>query len=178
MASGRTLLRTCLLYCALSAALVSTAAAEMLPEPADAESAAEPTWIRPVRGAVRSSPFGVRVHPISHRKKLHAGVDFAARRGARVNAARDGVVIVARWRGGYGRLVVIDHGDGMTSRYAHLGRLAVKKGQWVRAGQKIGTVGSSGAATGPHLHFEIREHRSPIDPVDFLPAVVHRLASK
>lgn len=169
MARGH-LLHAALATGVLVGSLVSSppaAVGEALPEPVDA-GAGEPDWTRPVAG-VRTSAFGVRVHPISRRRKLHAGVDFAAKRGARVNAAREGVVVHARWRGGYGRLVVIDHGDGVTSRYAHLGQIRVREGQWVRAGQSIGAVGSSGAATGPHLHFEIREDREPIDPADRLP---------
>ena len=169
MANGRITLQTALLAGALVSSLVAgspAALAEALPEPVD-PTPDEAGWISPVRG-LKTSAFGLRVHPISRKKKLHAGVDFAAKRGARVNAAREGVVILAKRRGGYGRLVIIDHGDGVTSRYAHLGRLHVRKGQWVRAGQRIGSVGSSGAATGPHLHFEIRENRTPIDPADLL----------
>lgn len=163
-----------LLLAALVVLTPAVAAAEALPEPVDPIDD-EPGWYRPVAG-VQTSEFGLRVHPISRRRRLHAGIDFAAKRGARVDAAREGVVVYARWRRGYGRLVVIDHGNGVTSRYAHLRRIRVRKGQWVRGGQRIGAVGSSGAATGPHLHFEIRQDRAPVDPADQLPFASRRAA--
>lgn len=178
MPRGRHLLHSAIVAGALVGSSVLSppaASGEALQEPVDPITD-ELDWSRPVAG-VRTSAFGFRVHPISRRRKLHAGVDFAAKRGARVNAARDGVVVYAKWRGGYGRLVVIDHGGGVTTRYAHLSRIRVRKGQRVSAGQRIGQVGSSGAATGPHLHFEIREDREPVDPAERLPFALVR-ASK
>lgn len=169
MANGRFNAHRALLATVLVGSFLASspaASGEALPEPVDLHRH-HAAWITPIEGT-RTSAFGPRVHPISRRVKLHAGVDFAAKRGARVNAARDGVVRAAKWHGGYGRLIVIDHGDGVTSRYAHLASMRVRAGEWVRAGQRIGSVGSSGAATGPHLHFEIRENRAPVDPEDVL----------
>jgi len=117
----------------------------------------------PVKGRISSS-FGNRFHPIDKRVKFHTGLDIAARRGTPIKASADGTVIFSGRRGGYGNMVIIKHSDGKTSRYAHADSLTVKKGQEVSAGQKIATVGSTGKATGPHLHFEIRESGSPIDP--------------
>jgi murein DD-endopeptidase MepM/ murein hydrolase activator NlpD len=111
-----------------------------------------------------TSEYGLRDHPLLHKRKAHLGIDLAARRGTPVVAAGDGVVIEAGPAIGYGRLIVIDHGDGVTTRYGHLRRMRVKKGQKVAAGQEIGTVGQSGWATGPHLHFEVRIRGQAVDP--------------
>ncbi len=121
----------------------------------------------PVRGHFHStSGFGMRRHPILRRRKLHKGMDFAAgkRRRPKVVAAGDGVVVEARRRGGYGRLVIIDHGNGLTTRYAHLRRIRVRKGQKVSAGNLVGIMGRSGRATGVHLHFEVRVGKRAVDP--------------
>jgi murein DD-endopeptidase MepM/ murein hydrolase activator NlpD len=91
-------------------------------------------------------------------------MDFAADRGAPVLSAGSGKVIAAHRKGGYGRVVIIDHGFGLQTRYAHLRRIKVERGDIVRAGDLIGTVGSSGRATGPHLHFEVRRDGKAIDP--------------
>jgi murein DD-endopeptidase MepM/ murein hydrolase activator NlpD len=119
----------------------------------------------PVDGKFQTtSLYGMRRHPVLRRQKLHAGVDFAAKPGTPVVAAGKGVVLEAGFADGYGRLIVIDHGDGITTRYGHLRRMRVKAGQKVRVGQKIGNVGQSGRATGPHLHFEVRIHGEAVDP--------------
>ncbi len=117
----------------------------------------------PVKGRISSS-FGNRFHPIDKRVKFHSGLDIAAQRGTPIKASADGIVTFSGKRGGYGNMVIIKHSDGKISRYAHADQLVVKRGQEVSAGQKIATVGSTGKATGPHLHFEIRESGSPIDP--------------
>lgn len=119
--------------------------------------------VSPVAG-VESSGYGYRRDPINRRRKFHKGVDYRADRGTPVYAAGPGVVQVARRKGGYGRLVLISHGGGVETRYAHLQRIKVKRGQFVPAGTLIGTVGATGRATGPHLHFEVRRDGEPMDP--------------
>jgi murein DD-endopeptidase MepM/ murein hydrolase activator NlpD len=122
----------------------------------------------PVRGRV-SSGFGYRIHPVHGVGRDHVGLDIAAPAGVRVGAAAGGTVTFAGWRGGYGRLVIVDHGGGLTTRYAHLAGIEVATGTRVRAGATLGTVGSSGVSTGPHLHFEVRRQGVPVDPRPLLP---------
>lgn len=118
----------------------------------------------PVPGAL-SSPFGERDDPVKRRRrKHHKGVDFVAQRGTHVQAAGPGIIVRAQSTRGYGRIVVIDHGLGLETRYAHLQRIKVKKGEFVPSGMVIGTVGSSGRATGPHLHFEVRQDGVALPP--------------
>ncbi|MGN4154580.1 M23 family metallopeptidase [Burkholderia gladioli] len=122
----------------------------------------------PVLATRISSPFGERIHPISHLRSLHTGVDLAAPRGTRVNAAADGVVaFVGVDPHGYGRYVVIDHPDHYSTLYAHLSAYApgLKVGMRLAQGQRVGAVGMTGAATGPHLHFEVRIADTPVDPI-------------
>ncbi len=118
----------------------------------------------PARGAITSG-FGPRRHPIFRVVRMHNGVDIAAPWGTPVRAAAPGTVLFAGWFGGYGKLVVLDHG-GVTTLYGHLSSIEVAAGQKVRAGQVIGRVGSTGYSTGPHLHFEIRVDGRPVDPLD------------
>ncbi|HET6612898.1 MAG TPA: M23 family metallopeptidase [Kofleriaceae bacterium] len=128
----------------------------------------------PVTAAL-SSPFGTRSDPLTHRRRRHKGIDLDADRGDPVHAAGAGRVVIARRKGSYGRLVIIDHGFGVQTRYAHLSRIAVHAGDLVRGGEVVGLVGSSGRATGPHLHFEIRVDGEAIDPTavaEFL-ATIH-----
>lgn len=122
----------------------------------------------PVPAASVSSRFGMRRDPILRRPAYHAGVDFRVRHGAPVRAGGGGTVVKAGWNGSYGRMVEIDHGDGFSTRYAHLSRVAVKAGETVRPGQVIGRVGSSGRSTGPHLHYEIRRSGTAVDPLTFI----------
>jgi len=129
---------------------------------------APPLTVLPVRARV-SSRFGYRRDPITHRRKLHKGIDFAARRGAEVLSAGAGVVITAGRMRGYGRVVIIDHGDGLVTLYAHLRRMTVTRGDVVAPGTIVGKVGASGRATGPHLHFEVRRGGKVIDPRRELP---------
>lgn len=119
---------------------------------------------RPVSGEVTSS-FGHRVHPILRIARFHQGVDFRAAWGTPVRAAANGKIERSGWNGGYGRQVEISHGSGVTSSYAHLGRIAVAPGTHVRRGEVIGFVGSSGLSTGPHLHYEVREFGRPVNPL-------------
>jgi flagellar protein FlgJ len=117
----------------------------------------------PVNGRI-SSDFGARRDPIHGQHRAHHGVDIAAPRGTPIEAAAPGVVIFAGSQGGYGRTVVIEHADGRRTRYAHAERLLVAEGEMVGAGQTIATVGASGRATGPHLHFEVIENGAAVDP--------------
>ena len=114
-----------------------------------------------------SSPFGWRVHPIFHTRKLHTGVDLSAQEGTPIYAAGDGVVERAGWSSGYGRLVILQHVNGFETAYGHMSRIAdiTKVGATVRQGQIIGYVGHTGFATGPHLHFEMRINGNFVDPL-------------
>lgn len=124
----------------------------------------------PVGNARISSPYGYRIHPISGKKKLHSGIDFAVPEGTSVHAAEGGVVIVAEWWSGYGNCVIIDHGNNMWTLYGHLrdGGLKVSKGDTVKRGDVIAESGSTGQSTGPHLHFEVRLNGDPVDPSPYL----------
>jgi murein DD-endopeptidase MepM/ murein hydrolase activator NlpD len=115
-----------------------------------------------------SSGFGNRVHPILGYSRFHAGVDFSASYGSTVRAADSGRVIFSGWYGGYGQTVVIDHGNGLSTLYAHASRLFVREGQTVEQGQPVAAVGSTGLSTGPHLHFEVRRNGNPVNPMGYL----------
>jgi len=128
------------------------------------ESARKGLIRTPVNGARLSSGFGMRFHPILNYSRMHQGIDFAAPTGTPVVASAGGRVAQAGWGGGYGNLIVIDHGKGMRTRYAHLHRMNVKTGQQVSQGQVIGQVGSTGMSTGPHLHYEVWQNGRPVDP--------------
>ena len=118
----------------------------------------------------RTSGFGTRTDPITHRIAHHSGQDFGAFRLAPIVATAPGTVVYAGWRSGYGRLVEIDHGLGFRTRYGHMAKIKVKRGQKVRAGQQIGAMGSSGRSTGVHLHYEVWFKGRPYDPQKFLKA--------
>jgi murein DD-endopeptidase MepM/ murein hydrolase activator NlpD len=111
-----------------------------------------------------TSGFGARLHPVDGHTSFHTGIDLRAAEGTTVLAALDGVVKSAGPRGGYGNAVEIDHGNGLTTLYAHAAALSVKPGEAVVAGQPIADVGQTGKTTGPHLHFEVRSQGRPIDP--------------
>ena len=121
----------------------------------------------PVRGRL-SSKYGYRTHPVYHKRLFHAGIDIAAPRNTPIAAARSGKVIYAGYRKGYGRLVILKHSNGYSTRYAHCNRLLVKKGQRIRAGQLIAKVGATGVATGNHLHFEVRKKGKTINPLKYV----------
>ena len=123
---------------------------------------------RPVRHAHVTSGFGTRVDPFTGRGARHEGIDFEARFGTPVRATAPGRVVVAGFRGGYGRMVEIDHGNGVHTRYGHLSALLVHRGQRVAAGQAVGREGSSGRSTGPHVHYEVRVDDVAIDPAPLL----------
>lgn len=118
----------------------------------------------PTDGAPGSG-FGWRTHPIFGTRRFHSGVDIAGPVGQTIVAAAEGLVVSAGFRGGYGLTVVIDHGGGLATLYAHQSRLAVSEGQVVGRGHKIGEIGSSGYSTGPHLHYEVRVGGQPQDPM-------------
>ncbi|HEX6596828.1 MAG TPA: peptidoglycan DD-metalloendopeptidase family protein [Acidimicrobiales bacterium] len=115
-----------------------------------------------------SSAFGWRIHPIYGSARLHTGVDLSASSGTPIRAAADGVVASAGWLGGYGNAVVIDHGGGQATLYAHQSSMAVRQGQSVDKGDVIGRVGCTGSCTGPHLHYEVRLNGKPVDPSPYL----------
>ncbi|CAN5785488.1 peptidoglycan DD-metalloendopeptidase family protein [soil metagenome] len=119
-------------------------------------------WTWPANGTVTSG-FGYRWG------RLHAGIDVGAATGTPIYAAKGGVVSYAGTMGGYGNIIVVDHGSGMTTRYAHQSQLGASAGQTVAAGDRIGSVGSTGNSTGPHLHFEVRINDQPQNPVGYLP---------
>ena len=121
----------------------------------------------PVNASI-SSPFGYRIHPISGVRKLHTGLDLNAASGTTIKAAGSGVVILASWYGGYGNAVVIDHGGGLSTLYAHQSSIAVSIGQSLIVGDTVGYVGTTGYSTGPHLHFETREWGTPVNPMNYL----------
>jgi murein DD-endopeptidase MepM/ murein hydrolase activator NlpD len=121
----------------------------------------------PTIGPVTSN-FGWRTHPILGTERFHAGIDFGADYGSLIYASEQGRVIYADWYGGYGNAVIVDHGNGMTTLYAHCSDLYVKDGDVVAKGQPIAAVGSTGFSTGPHLHFELRANGEPIDPAAYL----------
>ncbi len=126
---------------------------------------------RPVLGEAEfTSGFGVRTDPFLGRPAMHTGLDFRASTGDPVRATAGGRVASAGWAGGYGRMVEIDHGNGLSTRYGHLSEIQVKVGDHVQAGQVLGAVGSTGRSTGPHLHYETRIDGEPVDPQRFLRA--------
>lgn len=124
--------------------------------------------IWPVRGRVTAG-FGERMDPFSGEPAFHPGIDIADPYGTDVVATGDGLVIEASPDAGYGKSILIDNGDGITTRFAHLSRMFVVVGEQVKRGEIIGAIGMTGRTTGPHLHYEVRIHGIPVNPVRFLP---------
>lgn len=124
--------------------------------------------ILPVKDASLGSPFGHRSDPIAGLRSMHEGMDFSAEPGTPVVAAADGVVLSAAYHPEYGNLIEVDHGEGLTSRYAHLSRMDVQPGGLIKRGTRIGAVGNTGRSTGPHLHFEVRMLGVAQNPAHFL----------
>lgn len=123
----------------------------------------------PVPGYSRiSSPYGYRIHPIFKTKKLHTGIDIPAPTGTPVKASSDGIVIYADWLGGYGKAIMVDHGGGIVTLYAHNSAFTVSNGAKVNRGDTIAKVGSTGNSTGPHSHFEVRKNGAYVDPLPWL----------
>lgn len=132
------------------------------------------TWVQgsgqlaaPVNAEI-TSPFGWRIHPIYGTQRFHSGTDFGVDEGTPVHAADSGVVVEAGWLGGYGYAVIIDHGNGMSTLYAHNNDLLVSPGETVSKGQVVCYSGNTGGSTGPHLHFEVRINGEPTDPMQYL----------
>jgi murein DD-endopeptidase MepM/ murein hydrolase activator NlpD len=123
--------------------------------------------IWPANGWV-SSPFGIRRDPFTGRRRFHEGIDITNRIGTPIIAPADGVVVFAGRNGGYGNVIYISHGFGITTRYGHLSKILVKVGQHVQRGDLIGKMGSTGRSTGPHLHYEVRVNNKPVNPINFI----------
>jgi hypothetical protein len=135
----------------------------------DAANVSRPTEVAsglamPAQGPI-TSYFGYRYHPILHFTRFHAGVDIGAGFGSPIVATADGTIVGAGWGGGYGRVVEIAHGGGLLSIYGHMSQIVAQRGNFVHRGELIGYVGSSGLSTGPHLHFEVRQGGSPVNPL-------------
>lgn len=124
------------------------------------------TWPLPATGI--TSMYGERTDPIDRRSRWHRGIDMEAEYGTTVMASADGQIVAAGWNGGYGRQIVIEHGGGYQTVYAHLSQILVPLRARVKAGQAIGRVGNSGRSTGAHLHFEVKAWNRHIDPLDVL----------
>lgn len=135
------------------------------PQGAVAQPGAPMQW--PVAGEI-TSPFGERDNPLGAGREFHPGLDIAADEGTPIAAAAGGRVIAAGPDGGYGNAIVIDDGNGVTTRYAHCSHIFARVGEAVSAGETIGAVGSTGHSTGPHLHFEVRVNGTPVDPAPLL----------
>jgi murein DD-endopeptidase MepM/ murein hydrolase activator NlpD len=126
---------------------------------------------KPVIGDIdESSPFGIRTDPFVHEAAMHTGIDFRGDTGDPIRATAAGIVTIAGASGGYGKMVEIDHGHGLATRYGHLSEIDVAVGDTVRAGAIVGKLGSTGRSTGPHLHYEVRVKGEAVDPQKFLDA--------
>ena len=119
---------------------------------------------KPLKSIKVNSSYGTRVHPVTGKRTTHHGIDLKASMNTPVYAPYAGVVTYSGWMRGYGKIVIIDHGGGYTTRYAHLNRWIVGKGKKVKKGQLIAKTGNTGISTGPHLHYEIRKDGKTIDP--------------
>ena len=124
-------------------------------------------FIYPVSGPI-TSPFGYRVHPVTGTTRFHSGLDFGVEYGTPIRCADNGVVIHAEWYGGYGNCVIVQHSNDLSTLYGHQSELLVKQGDTIMQGQPVGRVGSTGMSTGPHLHFEVRQSGTPVDPLGYL----------
>jgi murein DD-endopeptidase MepM/ murein hydrolase activator NlpD len=129
----------------------------------------------PVEGRLSSS-FGERIDPFNGEGAFHSGVDISSNYGHAIIAPADGRVTFADFSNGYGRLLTVDHGHGISTRYGHLSAFAVRPGQIVRRGQVIAYVGSSGRVTSPHLHYEVRINDTPVNPHKYLRTTVAQVA--
>lgn len=115
-----------------------------------------------------SSAFGYRIHPLTGRAEYHTGIDISNKKGTVVVASADGMASYTGWLGGYGQLVIINHGYGYSTYYAHLSKILVKHGTRIKKGDKLGLIGATGLTTGPHLHYEVRYMNSPQNPLKFV----------
>jgi murein DD-endopeptidase MepM/ murein hydrolase activator NlpD len=144
----------------------------------DGENTRKPLLRTPIDGARLSSGFGMRLHPILGYTRMHKGIDFAAPSGTAIYAAGDGTVVRAGRAGGYGNYVEIEHNAQYTTAYGHMSRIArgLKEGERVKQGEIIGYVGMTGTATGPHLHYEVHDHGTAVDPQSIKMPAMTRLA--
>ncbi|MDY6821370.1 MAG: peptidoglycan DD-metalloendopeptidase family protein [Deferribacterota bacterium] len=124
--------------------------------------------ISPVDTGYISSIFGYRISPFSGRRVIHSGLDIATNYGTPIKAVANGIVIFAGYKALYGRMVMIDHGYGYITRYGHCSKLLVKEGDYVKRGQTIAKIGSTGRSTGPHVHYEVLYKGVPINPQEFI----------
>jgi murein DD-endopeptidase MepM/ murein hydrolase activator NlpD len=124
--------------------------------------------IMPTQGWLTSAFSAMREHPILHIARPHEGIDVTAPMGSPIEAPASGTVTDAGWETGYGNTITIDHGYGIVTKFAHCSKLLVKTGQHVARGQRIGLVGSTGLATGPHLHYEVHVNGRPVDPLKYV----------
>jgi murein DD-endopeptidase MepM/ murein hydrolase activator NlpD len=123
--------------------------------------------IWPARGFITSG-FGYRRSPYTKTLRMHEGLDIANKVGTPIIAPADGIVVFAGIEGGYGKLLAIDHGYGITTRYGHLDSILVKEGDKIKRGKKIGTIGHTGLTTGPHVHYEVRVNGVPVNPKNYI----------
>lgn len=151
---------SCIILCVLVCAKPTTCQAQALK-----------AYVFPVITPEVSSSYGVRRHPIWRRNIHHKGVDLAVPMGTPVRSIAEGVVVFTGTFGGFGKLVTILHKNSVVSMYGHLSEIFVNTGETISAGRLIGRVGSSGASTGPHLHFEVHKDNKPIDPVTLFPGI-------
>lgn len=133
-------------------------------DPAAQIDAADADTELPLEEGSITSDFGMRLDPFSGRRRFHRGIDIAAERGAPIKAAASGRVVFSGRQGGYGNTVVIEHANGYKTQYAHADSFSVRAGEYVEAGQIVGTVGSTGRSTGPHLHFEVTRNGEHLNP--------------
>lgn len=128
-------------------------------------------FIKPIAGPI-TSPFGYRIHPIFKSRIYHSGIDIGGPNGGAIRASNDGRVIYSGWYGGYGKVVILDHGvingSPITTLYAHMSVIKVSNGQVVKKGQTVGLEGSTGYSTGPHCHFEVRVNGKPVNPLSYI----------
>lgn len=131
----------------------------------------------PIMGRLMDG-FGHRMDPFSGEGAMHTGVDISAPMGTPIKATADGIVMYANWNAGYGRCVIVDHGNGYQTLYGHMSHIDVVDGQEIRQGEVVGLVGSSGRSTGTHVHYEVRVHSTPVNPYRFLARSVNTKTAK
>ena len=148
------------------APLVSRRSTNSVSIPAETPKAEGKYQERPASSARIGSSFGYRRDPFHGRSKFHSGVDIKAKLGDPVGASHQGTVIFSNWHHGYGNLIIVDHGGGVTTYYAHLSAYALAPGDRVKRGTIVGYAGSTGRATSPHLHYELRINENPVDPLE------------
>jgi len=161
--------RTIIIFLIISSLALSAFSLENnIPGSTQEEPKIQENFAQPIKKGRISSRFGMRMHPILKVEKKHDGIDIAAPTGTPIYASADGLVSFAERKGGYGRLIIIDHANGFQTLYSQLSEMIVTSDDHVKSGQLIGLVGNSGLSTAPHLHYEIRKNSEPIDPLDLI----------